>query len=117
MSALCQKRTFRLLLDIIVGGQGCSSSWSITRETSPPKAISVFRRGRRRAAVHVVLCLGAGLSNAAGTHYRRLCPRWCHRHHGTPRGSMAVGAARPAIRRRAAGTSALHVEIDDAILE
>jgi len=35
MSALCQKRTFRLLLDII-GGQGCSSSWSITREISPP---------------------------------------------------------------------------------
>src|SRR5262249_174063 len=35
MSALCQKQTFRLLLDIIVGGQGCSSSWSITRETSP----------------------------------------------------------------------------------
>src|SRR5262249_37164192 len=30
MSALCQKQTFRLLLDIIVGGQGCSSSWSIT---------------------------------------------------------------------------------------
>src|SRR5215472_17326101 len=30
MSALCQKRTFRPLLDIIVGGQGCSSSWSIT---------------------------------------------------------------------------------------
>src|SRR5215472_7459192 len=35
MSAVCQKQTFRLLLDIIVGGQGCSSSWSITRETSP----------------------------------------------------------------------------------
>jgi hypothetical protein len=35
MSALGQKQTFRLLLDIIVGGQGCSSSWSITRETSP----------------------------------------------------------------------------------
>src|SRR4029077_6366445 len=35
MSALCQKQTFRTLLDIIVGGQGCSSSWSITRETSP----------------------------------------------------------------------------------
>src|SRR5215472_11228341 len=61
MSALCQKRTFRPALDIIVGGQGCSSSWSITREASPPKAISVSRRGRRRAAVHVVLCLGAGL--------------------------------------------------------
>ena len=25
MSALCQKQTFRPLLDIIVGGQGCSS--------------------------------------------------------------------------------------------
>ena len=34
MSALCQKRTFRPLLGIVVGGQGCSSSWSITRETS-----------------------------------------------------------------------------------
>src|SRR6516164_6651184 len=35
MSALCQKQTFGPLLDIIVSGQGCSSSWSITRETSP----------------------------------------------------------------------------------
>src|SRR5262252_4818897 len=35
MSALCQKETFRPLLGIIFGGQGCSSSWSITRETSP----------------------------------------------------------------------------------
>jgi len=32
-------------LDIIVGGQGCSSSWSITRETSPP-AISTLGRLR-----------------------------------------------------------------------
>jgi tripartite-type tricarboxylate transporter receptor subunit TctC len=37
MSALCQKQTFRPLLDIIDGGQGCSSSWSITHETSPSK--------------------------------------------------------------------------------
>ena len=55
MSALCQKRTFRLLLDIIVGGQGCSSSWSITRETSPP-AISAPGRGRCCAAGPVAEC-------------------------------------------------------------
>jgi hypothetical protein len=30
MSTLCQKQTFWPLLDIIVGGQGCSNSWSIT---------------------------------------------------------------------------------------
>jgi hypothetical protein len=34
MSALCQKQTFRPE-NIIVSGQGCSSLWSITRETSP----------------------------------------------------------------------------------
>src|SRR5262249_35052157 len=44
MSALCQKRTFRLLLNIIVGGQGCSSSWSITRETSPSPILASHRR-------------------------------------------------------------------------
>src|SRR5262249_16506230 len=44
MSALGQKRTFRLLLNIIVGGQGCSSSWSITRETSPSPILASHRR-------------------------------------------------------------------------
>src|SRR6516162_24425 len=44
MSALCQKQTFRPLLDIIVGGQGCSSSWSITRETSAPEFLASGRR-------------------------------------------------------------------------
>ena len=44
-----KRQTFRLLLDIIVGGQGCSSSWSITRETYPV-AISAPGRGRCRAA-------------------------------------------------------------------
>jgi hypothetical protein len=49
MSALCHKRTFRPLLDIIVGEQVCSSSWNITRETSPPRILA-SGSGRRRAA-------------------------------------------------------------------
>src|SRR5262249_11248292 len=49
MSALCQKQTFRRLLDIIVGGQGCSSSWSITRETSPSEFLASGRRCCRAA--------------------------------------------------------------------
>src|SRR5262245_32263640 len=36
--------------------------------------------------------MGAGLSDAARAHHCGICPRWCHRHHGTPDGSMAVGA-------------------------
>ena len=99
MSALCQKRTFRPLLGIIVGGQGCSSSWSITRETSPPK-ISASGSGHCRAADHSAHRVGAGLSGAAGAHHCRICPRWWHRHHWTPGRTMAVGAARPAIRYR-----------------
>jgi hypothetical protein len=42
-------------LDIIVGGQGCSSSWSITRETSPP-AISAPGRGRYAAPDRLAHC-------------------------------------------------------------
>src|SRR6516164_1950728 len=74
MSALCQKQTFRLPLDIIDGGQGCSNSWSITRETSPP-AISAPGRGRCAAPDLLAHCNGANLSVAAGAPDRRFC-RW-----------------------------------------
>src|SRR6516164_4067923 len=63
MSALCQKQTFRPLLDIIVGGQGCSSSWSITRETSP-QTISASGSGHRRAPGRLADRKGANLSDA-----------------------------------------------------
>src|SRR5262249_55212270 len=33
--------------------------------------------------------LGASLSIAAGAHHRRICPQWCHRHHGTLNRTMA----------------------------
>src|SRR5262245_17025514 len=46
-SALCQRQTFRPLLDIIVGGQGCSSSWTITRETSPLQILTSSRCAQR----------------------------------------------------------------------
>jgi hypothetical protein len=65
MSALCQKRTFGPLLDIIVSGQGCSSSWGITRETSPSP---ISASGSRRYAARDCLahCNGANVSVAAG---------------------------------------------------
>src|SRR5262249_49311088 len=96
MSAKCQKQTFKLLLDIIVGGQGCSSSWSITRETSPPEFLA---SGRRRccAAGSVAHRTGADLSVATGASDRATCPCRRVRHHGAPDRTMAVGAARPAI--------------------
>jgi hypothetical protein len=65
MSALCQKQTFRPLLDIIVGGQACSSSWSITRETSPP-TFPASGSGRYAAPDRLAHCNGANLSVAAG---------------------------------------------------
>src|SRR6516164_5573306 len=102
MSALCQKRTFRLLLDIIVGGQGCSSSWCITRETSPPE-FSASGCGRCCAAGHVARCIGTQLPNAAGALDRWVSPWWRHRHLRTADGSVAIRAARPAIHRREPG--------------
>jgi len=48
----------------------------------------------------VALRLGASLSGAAGADHRRLCRWWQCRHHRTHDGAMAVGAARPTIRRR-----------------
>ena len=53
MSALCQKQTFSLRLDIIVSGQGCSSSWSITRETSPSSILASHSK-RCRAVGRIV---------------------------------------------------------------
>ena len=44
--------------------------------------------------------VGASLSDAAGAHHRRLSCRRHDRHRRAPDGSMAVGAARPAIRHR-----------------
>src|SRR5262249_39593698 len=68
MSVLCQKQTLRLLLDIIVGGQGCSSSWSITRETSPSP---ISASGSvRRAPGHVADRKGRDLSVTASAHHR-----------------------------------------------
>src|SRR6516225_3474895 len=93
--ALCQKRTFRPLLDIIVGGQGCSSSWSITRETSP-SPILVSHSRRRRAPCHGARRIGARLAEATGTHHCRLC-RWPKPgHHGTADRAMAIGTSQPA---------------------
>src|SRR6516164_2459660 len=96
MAAPCQKQTFRLLLDIIVGGQGCSSSWSITRETSPPEFLASGRR-RCRAAGSFAHRAGADLSVATGASDRATRPCRRIRHHGAPDRTMAVGAARPAI--------------------
>src|SRR6516162_2438109 len=99
MSALCQKQTFRLHLDIIVGGQGCSSSWSITRETSPP-AISAPGRGRYAASDLLAHCNGVNLSVAAGAPDRRFC-RWRRiRRRRTRDGAVAFGKAGPAVRHR-----------------
>jgi tripartite-type tricarboxylate transporter receptor subunit TctC len=89
MSALCQKQTFRPLLDIIAGGQGCSSSWSITRETSP-QAISASGSGRCHAVGSLAHRMGARLSHAAGTLGRWLSARRSKRHHGTHHGRDIV---------------------------
>ena len=68
-------------------------------ETSPPK-FSASGRGRCRAAGRLAHRVGASLSDAAGAHDRRLCRRRRGRHRRAPDRSMAVGAARPAIRHR-----------------
>jgi putative ABC transport system substrate-binding protein len=65
-----------------------------------PPHILASGRGRCRAASHVPRCTGANLSDAAGAHHCGICPRWCHRHHGTPDRTMAVGAARSTVYRR-----------------
>ena len=83
MSALCQKQTFRPLLDIIVSGQGCSSSWSITHETSP-SPISASGSRRCRAAGYGSRRIGTRLSDAADTLDRRLSARRRDRHRCTP---------------------------------
>ena len=68
-------------------------------ETSPP-TISASGRGRCRAPGRVALRLGASLSVAAGAcHCAVRCRRRC-RHYCAPDGSMAIGAARSAIRHR-----------------
>src|SRR5215468_1455472 len=82
MSALCQKQTFRLLLDIIVGGQGCSSSWSITRETSP-SPILASDRSRRRVTDRIEGCWGRDLSVALDHDACRISTRRPDRHAGT----------------------------------
>ena len=46
------------------------------------------------------IAMGADLSDAAGAHDRRLCPRRYDRHCRTPHRTVAVGATRPAIRHR-----------------
>src|SRR6516162_2124395 len=55
MSAMCQKQTFKPLFDIIVGGQGCSSSWSITMRLPRRQFLQlVTGAGTLSAAPHVV---------------------------------------------------------------
>ena len=66
--------------------------------SAPP--ISASGSGCSRAPGHVALRLGANLSVAAGAHHRRLCRRRPERHPRAPDRSVAVGAARPAIRHR-----------------
>ena len=66
----------------------------------PRRRISASGRGRCRAAGRVARRMGASLSGAAGAHRRRLCRRRRARHPRAPDRSMAVGAARPAIRHR-----------------
>ena len=66
----------------------------------PRRNISASGRGRCRAADRLARRVGASLSGAAGALHRRLCRRWHGRHHRAPDRSMAVGAARPAIRHR-----------------
>ena len=73
-----------------------TSSYLLGRRT-----ISASGRGRCRAAGRLAHRMGASLSDAAGAHHRRhLPPGGAHRHHRAPDRSMAVGAARPAIRHR-----------------
>ena len=66
----------------------------------PRRTFSASGRGRCRAAGRVAHRAGASLSGAAGAHHRRLCRRRRNRHCRAPDRSMAVGAARPAIRHR-----------------
>src|SRR5262249_54862669 len=99
MSALCQKQTFRPLLDIIVGGQGCSSSWSITHETSP-QTISASCSRRCCIAGAATHRIGAGLSNPTGTLDRRVSAGRPERHHRAPHGRPIISALAPAVCRR-----------------
>ena len=66
----------------------------------PRRTISASGRGRCRAAGRLAYRVGASLSVAAGALGRRLCRRRRDRHPRAPDRSMAVGAARPAIRHR-----------------
>ena len=66
----------------------------------PRRTISASGGGRCRAAGVVAHRMGASLSDAAGAIDRRLSRRRRERHRRAPDGSMAVGAARPAIHRR-----------------
>ena len=66
----------------------------------PRRTISASGRGRCRAPGRVADREGASLSGAAGAHHRRTCRRQRGRHCRAPDGSMAVGAARPAIHHR-----------------
>src|SRR5262249_47056694 len=69
-------------------------------ETSPPKTIPASGRGRCRTAGGVAHRDGASLSVATGALDRRLSGRRRGRYRRAANWSMAVGAARPAIRDR-----------------
>ena len=66
----------------------------------PRRKFSASGRGRCRAAGPFAHRTGADLSDAAGAHCGRSCRRRRDRHHRAPDGSVAVGAAWPAIRHR-----------------
>src|SRR5262249_16721274 len=68
-------------------------------ETSPPKFLA-SSPGCRRAGGGIGDGGGAVLSDAAGAYCRRISSGWRRRHRRSPDGTMAVGAARPAIHHR-----------------
>jgi tripartite-type tricarboxylate transporter receptor subunit TctC len=73
-----------------------TSSWSEggIDETSPPQ---IPASGRRRYRASASRRSGARLSDAAGTHHRRLPARLCGGHSRAPAWPAAVGAARPTV--------------------
>ena len=68
--------------------------------TLPRRQFLHLAAGAAALPARVAHRMGANLSVAAGAHHRRLCRRRRRRHPRAPDGSMAVGAARPAIRHR-----------------
>ena len=100
--------------EVVAGGQGSqhqgrvvgrgrqktrASVWGGCRESSSQKFPAPCGRRRRSAARHAAR-VRASLSVAAGAHHRRLSAGQRRRRRLAPDQSVAVGAARPAVRRR-----------------